>query len=107
MPEETAERIASFDDDRSDLFEELFEKHFTVTNNPSDFIPCNEMKRAVSTAIKSDDVYRDERLDYEEWKEFLRRRHDLEAVQSRAQNRKRGYMGIRLKSTTDNESSLI
>ena len=107
MPEETAERIASFDDDRSDLFEELFEKHFTVTNNPSDFIPCNEMKRAISTAIKSDDVYRDERLDYEEWKEFLRRRHDLEAVQSRAQNRKRGYMGIRLKSSTDNESSLI
>ena len=107
MPKETAERIASFDDDRSDLFEELFEKHFTVTNNPSDFIPCNEMKRAVSTAIKSDDVYRDERLDYEEWKEFLRRRHDLEAVQSRAQNRKRGYAGIRLKSSTDNESQLI
>lgn len=107
MPKETAERIASFDDDRSDLFEELFEKHFTVTNNPSDFIPCNEMKRAVSTAIKSDDVYRDEGLGYEEWKEFLRRRHDLEAVQSRAQNRKRGYMGIRLKSSTDNESSLI
>lgn len=107
MPEESAEILASFDDDRSNLFEELFEKYFTVTNDKSDFIPREKMQRVVLTAIKSDDVYRDERLDYEEWKEFLRRRHDLEAVQSRAQNRKRGYVGIRLKSATDNESSLV
>lgn len=107
MPKETAERIASFDDERSALLEEILDRNFEVTNSETDFIERARMQRAFVEAQKDDETYKEARLTFAEWKEFLRRRYNLEATRPRSIGHKWGYMGIRLKSATDNESSLI
>lgn len=107
MPKETAERIASFDDERSALLEEILDRNFEITNSETDFIERARMQRAFVEAQKDDETYKEARLTFPEWKEFLRRRYNLEAVRPRSIGHKWGYMGIRLKSSTDNESQLI
>ena len=107
MPKETAERIASFDDDRTALLEEILGRNFEITNSENDFIERANMQRAFVEAQKDDETYKEARLTFSEWKEFLRRRYNLEAVRPRSIGHKWGYMGIRLKSSADNESSLI
>lgn len=107
MPEETAERIASFDDDRAALLEEILDRNFEITNVETDFIERAKMQRAFVEAQKDDETYKEARLTFAEWKEFLRRRYNLEAVRPRSIGHRWGYIGIRLKSSTDNESSLI
>lgn len=103
MPEETAERIASFDDDRTALLEEILDRNFEITNSENDFIERAKMQRAFVEAQKDDETYKEARLTFPEWKEFLRRRYNLEATRPRSIGHRWGYMGIRLK----NESSLI
>ena len=107
MPKETAERIASFDDDRTALLEEILGRNFEITNSENDFIERANMQRAFVEAQKDDETYKEARLTFAEWKEFLRRRYNLEATRPRSIGHRWGYMGIRLKSATDNESSLI
>ena len=107
MPKETAERIASFDDDRAALLEEILGRNFEITNSENDFIERANMQRAFVEAQKDDETYKEARLTFAEWKEFLRRRYNLEATRPRSIGHRWGYMGIRLKSATDNESSLI
>ena len=107
MPKETAERIASFDDDRTALLEEILGRNFEITNSENDFIERANMQRAFVEAQKDDETYKEARLTFAEWKEFLRRRYNLEATRPRSIGHRWGYMGIRLKSSTDNESSLI
>ena len=107
MPKETAERIASFDDDRAALLEEILGRNFEITNSENDFIERANMQRAFVEAQKDDETYKEARLTFAEWKEFLRRRYNLEATRPRSIGHRWGYMGIRLKSSTDNESSLI
>lgn len=107
MPKETAERIASFDDDRTALLEEILGRNFEITNSENDFIERANMQRAFVEAQKDDETYKEARLTFAEWKEFLRRRYNLEATRPRSIGHRWGYMGIRLKSETDNESSLI
>ena len=107
MPKETAERIASFDDDRTALLEEILSRNFEITNSENDFIERAKMQRAFVEAQKDDETYKEARLTFVEWKEFLRRRYNLEATRPRSIGHRWGYIGIRLKSSTDNESSLI
>ena len=107
MPKETAERIASFDDDRVALLEEILDRNFEITNSENDFIERAKMRRAFVEAQKDDETYKEARLTIAEWKEFLRRRYNLEATRPRSIGHRWGYMGIRLKSATDDESSLI
>lgn len=107
MPKETAERIASFDDDRTALLEEILDRNFEITNSENDFIERAKMQRAFVEAQKDDETYKEARLTFAEWKEFLRRRYNLEATRPRSIGHRWGYMGIRLKSSADNESSLI
>lgn len=107
MPKETAERIASFDDERAALLEEILDRNFEITHDETDFIERANMRRAFVEAQKDDETYKEARLTFAEWKEFLRRRYNLEATRPRSIGHKWGYMGIRLKSATDNESSLI
>lgn len=107
MPEETAERIASFDDDRAALLEEILDRNFEITNAETDFIERARMQRAFVEAQKDDETYKEAHLTFPEWKEFLRRRYNLEATRPRSLGHRWCYIGIRLKSETDNESSLI
>ena len=107
MPERSAEILATFDDDRAALLEEILDRNFEITNSENDFIERAKMQRAFVEAQKDDETYKEARLTFAEWKEFLRRRYNLEATRPRSIGHRWGYMGIRLKSTTDNESSLI
>ena len=107
MPKETAERIASFDDERAALLEEILDRNFEITHDETDFIERAKMQRAFVEAQKDDETYKEARLTFAEWKEFLRRRYNLEATRPRSIGHRWGYMGIRLKSATDNESQLI
>lgn len=107
IPERSAEILATFDDDRAALLEEILDRNFEITNDETDFIERARMQRAFVEAQKDDETYKEARLTFSEWKEFLRRRYNLEAVRPRSIGHKWGYMGIRLKSATDNEGSLI
>ena len=107
MPERSAEILATFDDDRAALLEEILDRNFEITNSENDFIERAKMQRAFVEAQKDDETYKEARLTFSEWKEFLRRRYNLEATRPRSIGHRWGYMGIRLKSATDNESSLI
>lgn len=107
IPEKSAETLIAFDEDRAALFEEILEQHFEITKDDADFIPRVDMQRAFTEAIRDDETYKTAKLSFSEWKEFLRRRYSLEAARPRAQDHTWGYVGIRLKSATDDESSLI
>lgn len=107
IPERSAEILATFDDDRAALLEEILDRNFEITNDETDFIERARMQRAFVEAQKDDETYKEARLTFSEWKEFLRRRYNLEAVRPRSIGHKWGYMGIRLKSPAGNESSLI
>lgn len=107
MPERSAEILATFDDDRAALLEEILDRNFEITNVETDFIERAKMQRAFVEAQKDDETYKEARLTFSEWKEFLRRRYNLEATRPRSIGHRWGYMGIRLKPATDNESSLI
>lgn len=104
IPERSTEILATFDDDRSALLEEILDMNFEVTNEETDFIERARMQRAFVESQKDDETYKEAHLTYTEWKEFLRRRYNLEAKQIRSQGIRRwGYVGIRLKSSTDLE----
>lgn len=107
IPERSAEILATFDDDRAALLEEILDRHFEITKDETDFIERARMQRAFVEAQKDDDTYKEARLTFAEWKEFLRRRYNLDASRPRSIGHKWGYMGIRLKSATDNDSSLV
>ena len=100
MPERSAEILATFDDDRAALLEEILDRNFEITNAENDFIERARMQRAFVEAQKDDETYKEARLTFAEWKEFLRRRYNLDAVRPRSIGHKWGYMGIRLKSAT-------
>ncbi len=107
MPDKSAETLATFDDDRAALLEEILEKNFEITNDETDFIERAKMQRAFVESQKDDETYKEAHLTFAEWKEFLRRRYNVEAVRPRSLGHKWGYVGICLKSATDDENSLI
>ena len=107
MPERSTEILATFDDDRAALLEEILDRNFEITNDETDFIERAKMQRAFVESQKDDETYKEARLTFAEWKEFLRRRYTLEATRSRVFDRRWGYVGIRLKSATDDESPLF
>lgn len=107
MPERSTEILATFDDDRAALLEEILDRNFEITNDETDFIERAKMQRAFVESQKDDETYKEARLTFAEWKEFLRRRYTLEATRSRVFDRRWGYVGIRLKSATDDERPLI
>lgn len=100
IPEKSAELLATFDDDKAALFEEILEKNFEITGSDTDFIVCAEMQRAFTEALKTDDTYREAKLEFSDWKEHLRRRYSLEMTRSRANGRVRGYVGIKRRNET-------
>lgn len=107
MPEKTSELIASFDDDRAILLDEILETYFDFTRDANDFMPCLEMQHAFNEVIKSDEIYKTEGLNYSEWKEFLRRRYGLEAKRPRSQGSRRGFYGIRQKCQASYSDCLL
>lgn len=101
VPEKSSEILASFDDDRAALFDEILEQNFDLSDREA-FMSRAEMQRAFTEAIRDDETYAEAKLSYTEWKEFLRRRHSLESV--RRQNdggRSWGYYGISQKKISD------
>lgn len=107
MPERSTEILATFDDDRAALLEEILERNFMLTRDDTDFITGAEMQRAFVTSMKEDDTYREARLTFQEWKEFLRRRYNIEATRSRTRGLQRGYSGIKLVNTSNSDNSIL
>ena len=99
VPEKSAEILATFDDDRAALLEEILETRFEITKDSSDFMLRVDMQRAFTEAIRDDDTYREAKLSFSEWKEFLRRRYSLESTRPRARGQAWGYEGIRRKDS--------
>ena len=104
MPDKSAETLATFDDDRSALLEEILEKNFKITNDETDFIERAKMQRAFVESQKDDETYKEARLTFAEWKEFLRRRYNLEAIRPRSLGHKWGYGSLRSVSPSNSNS---
>lgn len=107
MSDRSTEILATFDDDRSALFEEILDKNFEITNDEADFIERAKMQRAFVEATKDDETYKEARLTFAEWKEFLRRRYTLEATRSRIYDRRWGYVGLRLVNTSNSDLCIL
>lgn len=103
VPEKSSEILASFDDDRAALFDEILEKNFDLSDRDA-FMSRAEMQRAFTEAIRDDSTYSDAKLSYAEWKEFLRRRHSIESVRKRSDGgRLWGYYGLSQKKIDTDE----
>ena len=105
MPDICLDNLETFSNDIMDDYQAIFD-HICVVDNLS-FTRSSELKCTFRRAV-SELFDKDPSLKYEGFKEFLHTHYKLTLSRSReVENRARGYMGIRLKSSTDNESSLI
>lgn len=105
MPDICLDNLETFSSDLMDDYQSIFDRICVVDNLA--FTRSSELKCAFRRAV-SEVFDKDPSLKYEGFKEFLHTNYKLNLSRSReVENRARGYMGIRLKSETDNESSLI
>lgn len=104
MPDICLDNLETFSDDLMDDYQTIFDRICVVDNLA--FTINSELKRAFLRAV-SEVFDKDSSLKYEGFKEFLHTHYKLTLSRPRTETRARGYMGIRLKSSTDNESSLI
>ena len=105
IPDSCLNNLETFSNDLMDDYQAIFDNICVVDNLA--FTRSSELKRTFGRAV-SELFDKDPSLKYEGFKEFLHTHYKLTISRSReVENRARGYMGIRLKSATDNESSLI
>ncbi len=105
MPDSCLNNLETFSNDLMDDYQAIFDRICVVDNLA--FTRSSELKCAFHRAV-SEVFDKDPSLKYDGFKEFLHTHYRLNLSRSRSlENRARGYMGIRLKSETDNESSLI
>lgn len=105
MPDICLDNLETFSNDLMDDYQSIFDRICVVDNLA--FTRSSELKCAFQRSV-SEVFDKDPSLKYEGFKEFLHTHYKLTLSRSReVENRARGYMGIRLKSATDNESSLI
>ena len=105
MPDICLDNLETFSNDIMDDYQSIFDRICVVDNLA--FTTSSELKCAFRRAV-SEVFDKDPSLKYEGFKEFLHTHYKLTLSRPWSlENRARGYMGIRLKSATDNESSLI
>lgn len=105
MPDICLDNLETFSNDLMDDYQSIFDRICVVDNLA--FTRSSELKCAFQRSV-SEIFDKDPSLKYEGFKEFLHTHYKLTLSRSReVENRARGYMGIRLKSSSDNESSLI
>lgn len=105
IPEICLDNLETFNDDRMDDFQVIFDRICVV--DECAFTGNSELKCAFKKSVA--EVFdKDTSIRYEGFKEFLRTHYKLDISRPWSfENRIRGYVGIRLKSSADNESSLI
>lgn len=105
MPDSCLNNLETFSNDLMDDYQAIFDNICVVDNLA--FTRSSELRCAFRRVV-SEVFDKDPSLKYEGFKEFLHTHYKLTISRSRGvENRARGYVGIRLKSETDNESSLI
>ena len=105
MPDICLDNLETFNNDLMDDYQSIFDRICVVDNLA--FTTSSELKCAFRRAV-SEVFDKDPSLKYEGFKEFLHTHYKMNLSRPWSlENRARGYMGIRLKSSTDNESSLI
>lgn len=105
MPDSCLNNLETFSNDLMDDYQAIFDRICVVDNLA--FTTSSELKCAFRRAV-SEVFDKDPSLKYDGFKEFLHTHYRLNLSRPWSlENRARGYMGIRLKSSTDNESSLI
>ena len=105
IPDSCLNNLETFSNDLMDDYQAIFDDICVVDNLA--FTRSSELKCAFRRAV-SELFDKDPSLKYEGFKEFLHTHYKLTLSRSReVENRARGYIGIRLKSETGNESSLI
>ena len=105
MPDICLDNLETFNNDLMDDYQAIFDRICVVDNLA--FTTSSELKCAFHRAV-SEVFDKDPSLKYEGFKEFLHTHYRLNLSRPWSlENRARGYMGIRLKSSADNESSLI
>lgn len=105
MPDICLDNLETFNNDLMDDYQSIFDRICVVDNLA--FTTSSELKCAFRRAV-SEVFDKDPSLKYEGFKEFLHTHYKLTLSRPWSlENRARGYAGIRLKSSTDNESQLI
>ena len=104
IPDICLDNLETFSNDLMDDYQTIFDRICVVDKLA--FTVNSELKRAFLRAV-SEVFDKDSSIKYEGFKEFLHTHYKLTLSRPRTETRARGYVGIRLKSTTDNESSLI
>ena len=105
IPDICLNNLETFSNDLMDDYQAIFDEICVVDDLA--FTRSSELKRTFHRVV-SEVFDKDPSLKYDGFKEFLHTHYRLNLSRSRGvENRARGYIGIRLKSATDNESTLI
>lgn len=104
MPDSCQSNLETFSNDLMDDYQAIFDAVCVVDD--LSFTRSSELKCAFRRVVS--ELYKDPALKWDGFKEFLHTHYKINLSRSReVESRARGYMGIRLKSSIDNESLLI